>query len=121
MTASRTVLVVDDDPDIVDVIGMILENQGYEVLKASNGAEALRRLRGSPKPGLVLLDLMMPVMSGWEFRAEQMLEPALAAVPVIALSGDGSVAEKAASLGASGHLKKPLDFDTLVRAVGRHF
>jgi CheY-like chemotaxis protein len=113
------VLVVEDDPDIQQVLKFALEMAGYPVETAGDGAEAMRRLQAAP-PCLILLDLMMPVMDGWQFRAEQQRDPALAAIPVVVISADGRVPQKAASLGAAAYLRKPLDFDALVEVVRRH-
>jgi two-component system response regulator MprA len=89
------------------------------VQTASNGAEALRLLRSGARPRLVVLDLMMPVMNGWEFRAEQMGDPSLAQIPVVIMTGFGGAAEKATKLGAAGSLRKPIDVDTLFAMVRR--
>jgi CheY-like chemotaxis protein len=118
--AGRGVLVVEDDPDIQQVLRFALEAAGYPVTAAGNGAEAIRHLQAAAPPCLILLDLMMPVMDGWQFRAEQQRDPALAAIPVVVISADGRVPQKAASIGAAGYLKKPLDFDTLVEVVRRY-
>lgn len=121
MTADKPsglVLVVDDDPDICETLQTVLEVSGYRVAAAGNGREALRTLRSGVRPCLVLLDLMMPVMNGLEFRAEQSSDPAIAAVPVVVVSGDHGVAEKATAMGLEG-LSKPIDIDDLLQVVGR--
>src|SRR6185436_16404183 len=85
---SAFVLVVDDDADIRETIAGVLEDEGYGVAGAKNGQEALTWLRapGSPRPQLILLELMMPVMSGPEFRAAQEADPSLHAIPVVIVS-----------------------------------
>jgi CheY-like chemotaxis protein len=109
------VLVVDDDPDILDAICEILEAEGYRVHRARNGAEALERV-GSERPHLILLDLMMPVMDGLTFARllrERRLEPE---VPIVVISADGNP-QKAASVGARGFLAKPFDIEALLSHV----
>src|SRR5262245_6942739 len=95
----RTVLVVEDDAPTREVVGLILSSQGYATREAKNGQEALDRLRQGPPPGLILLDLAMPVMDGFEFRRRQLGDAALASVPVVVLSGLARAAGHAAALG----------------------
>jgi CheY-like chemotaxis protein len=118
--AAGCVMVVDDDADIRDSIGDILELRGYEVRRAANGREALERLREGPRPCVILLDLMMPVLNGWEFRAAQATDAELAAVPVVIISGDGSADQKAASVGVREYLRKPLELSAILEVVRRH-
>lgn len=113
------VLIVDDDPDIVESMQMILELEGYAVITSSDGERALEVLRRSDPPDLILLDLMMPGMNGAEFRAEQLKDPVLSSIPVVAISGDGRVQAKAAALAVRG-LAKPIALDTLLETV-RHY
>lgn len=114
-----SVLVVDDDQDICEVLVMILQANGYQAVAATDGADALAKLRsGCLRPCVILLDLMMPGMNGAQFRAEQMNDPALAAIPVVVLSGDGRTPEKASTIGLEW-LKKPVDFDALLTMVRR--
>jgi CheY-like chemotaxis protein len=113
-------MVVDDDADIRDSIGDILELRGYRVTRAANGREALERLRSGPKPCLILLDLMMPVLNGWEFREQQSTDEALKSVPVVIISGDGSADQKAAKIGVSEYLRKPLELSNILDVVRRH-
>jgi CheY-like chemotaxis protein len=114
------VLVVDDDPDIRDTIADVLSLRGYKVTCAANGREALDRLRDGFRPCVILLDLMMPVLNGWQFRAEQTRDAELASLPVVIVSGDGSTAKKAASIGVADFLKKPLELTTVLDVVKRH-
>jgi CheY-like chemotaxis protein len=113
-TRTRRILVVDDDPDIRAALEDALSVSGYEVAAARNGKEALQRLRSS-RCDLVLLDLMMPVMTGWEFREEQSRDPALAGVPVIVISA----ARSPAPIDAAAYLPKPFDLDRLLELVDR--
>jgi len=110
---ARRVLVVDDDPDILDALSEILEVEGYRVQRARNGREALQRLE-QELPDLVLLDLMMPVMDGWEFARS--LDPG-ARPPIIVLSADRNVSAKAKEIGALGWLAKPFELSELLAAV----
>jgi CheY-like chemotaxis protein len=111
----RLVLVVDDDPDILDAICDILEGEGYRVSRARHGAEALEKV-GEELPDLILLDLMMPIMDGMAF-AHALRERNIAeGVPIIVISADGNP-QKAASLGARGFLAKPFDIQALLDHV----
>ncbi len=117
------VLVVDDEPDVRDALIALLESDGYEAIGAANGAEALRLLREDGlKPCLILLDLMMPVKDGWQFRAEQLADPALAGIPTVIVSAaagrdESFVAEKLQAVAA---LRKPIDLERLAEIVGTH-
>ena len=113
-------MVVDDDADIRESIGDILELRGYQVSRAANGREALDRLREGPRPCVILLDLMMPVLNGWEFRRVQRDDADLAGVPVVIISGDGSADQKAASIGVQEYLRKPLELSAILDVVKRH-
>jgi CheY-like chemotaxis protein len=117
MTSSGYILIVEDDDDIREALTQILELEGYVVREAANGREALDISAREPIPSLILLDLMMPVMDGWQFRAEQLKDPRLAKVPVVVISADASVHEKVASFGAASVLPKPISLDRLLRAV----
>jgi CheY-like chemotaxis protein len=116
-----SVLVVDDDLAIREALIMALEDEGYQVAGAANGRDALDYLRQSPQmPQLILLDLMMPIMSGWDFRAEQEQDPSLAPIPVVVLSADRSIQAKAASVNADGYLQKPVDIVVLLDTVNQY-
>jgi signal transduction histidine kinase len=115
--SSRTLLVVEDDADIREALDGLLSMEGFHVSGCSNGREALDWLRASPKPDLILLDLMMPVMDGWQFRVAQKDDPELASIPVLALSADSTA--KAAAIDAEAYLKKPVDYDTLIDTIDR--
>jgi CheY-like chemotaxis protein len=114
---SPCVLVIDDDPDILATVEQILEIEGYAVLIARNGAEALGVL-DSQRPDVIILDLMMPVMDGWEFRRRLDGHPA-STTPVIVVSADRDIARKAATIKADGYVAKPFDLDDLLREVHR--
>jgi CheY-like chemotaxis protein len=112
------VLVVDDEPDLRELVAELLLSHGYNVVLAQHGREALERLC-EHCPDLVLLDLNMPVMDGWQFRAEQrrLLEPHLVNIPVLILTGAGGADQHAATLEAAGAIEKPFDPDRLLHAV----
>ena len=114
---TTTVLIVEDDFDLRDALVPVLEYDGHKVVSAANGQEALERLRSMPPPSLILLDLMMPVMNGEQFRAEQLRDPRLASIPVVVVSAHAHAAERAARLGAVGCLRKPLDIDAFLDEV----
>ncbi len=109
------VLIVEDDADLREMMAQLLSLEGFQAAAVANGREALEYLDGSHKPQVILLDLMMPVMDGWEFRRKQQANPALASVPVIILSALDQA--RAGNLDATAFLKKPLDFDHLLALV----
>jgi CheY-like chemotaxis protein len=113
----KRILVVEDDAATRDALSLILSAQGFDVQGAANGQEALALLRSGPHPDLILLDLMMPIMDGWQFRREQTRDPTLSAIPVVVLSADGNVQPKAAALRAAGYLQKPVEVENLLEAI----
>jgi CheY-like chemotaxis protein len=112
------VLIVEDDEDLRDMMAQMLTIEGFAATAVANGREALDHLRRAIKPHVILLDLMMPVMDGWEFRRRQQADPELAPVPVIVLSALDRT--RAAPVDAIAFLKKPLDFDRLLELVRDH-
>jgi len=111
------ILVVDDDPDILEALSEILEAEGYAVDRARHGQEALARL-DQRRPDLILLDLMMPVMDGWEFSQALHRRGDCEDVPVVVLSADRQAGAKAHVVGARGFLAKPFELNELLRLVG---
>ena len=109
------VLVVDDDPDILEAICDILGTESYRVSRARNGLEALERV-DAERPDVILLDLMMPVMDGVTFASVLRQRPEVADVPILVISADGNP-QRAASVGARGYLAKPFDIDALLAHV----
>lgn len=118
--SSSRILVVEDDVDFRKIVVEVLEQEGFRVHEAENGAEALARLRSPGKrTDLILLDLGMPVMDGEDFRHWQRQDPRLASIPVLVLSADLHARRKAAALGVSGFLSKPFELEQLVATVKR--
>jgi CheY-like chemotaxis protein len=116
--ASRAaVLIVDDHPDVRESLAEVLLECGIEAATAANGERALAHLRSAPPPRLVLLDLMMPGMSGWEMLAEMRQDPGLAGVPVVVLSGVADVHRQAGQLKVDGYLRKPIETALFVEIV----
>lgn len=113
--ASARILIVEDDPDILEIIHYILESEGFSVVTARNGKEALETLEKIEPPNLILLDLMMPVMSGEEFLRVWNASPKKRS-PILILSA-GNVPSLP---GVSGFVKKPIDLDSLIKVVLKH-
>ena len=111
---ARRVMLVDDDEDIRTVLSEALQDAGYDVTCAASGREALTQLRGGYRPGLILLDLMMPVMDGWQFRNEQLGQAEIASIPVVVISAvnPGKQLPEGTTL-----LRKPFDLDVMLAEV----
>lgn len=116
----RVVLIVDDHRDFRETLAEVLDDAGYRVGCAANGREALARLRQGPTPFLILLDLQMPVMNGWEFLRCRADEPTLARVPVIVISACADDPGTRSSLSDCQLLKKPIDLPALLELVAAH-
>jgi CheY-like chemotaxis protein len=113
------VLVVEDHADLREMLAVLLEAEGYVVRTARNGAEALTSLEEA-RPAVILLDLMMPVMTGDEFRQRQLADPRYRDVPVICMTAAHDGRERAESIHADQYFQKPVDFDRLLGAVREH-
>jgi CheY-like chemotaxis protein len=116
-TGARRILVVEDDLQLRESVSHTLRQEGYDVITARNGSEGLE-LAASEPPDLVLLDLMMPVMSGWEFRERQQRHPQLAAITVVVMTATPSL--EAAAIEAADLLLKPVRISDLLATVVRH-
>lgn len=111
-------MIVEDDVDILASLCELLQEEGYEIMSARDGQQALALLRaGSALPALILLDLMTPGKHGAAFRAEQELDPRLARIPVILMSADDQLDIKKFKVGLRYHIKKPIDLDSLLAMV----
>ena len=118
---NRLVMVVEDDTDVLSSIVEVLADNAYQPVGARNGSDALERLREMPsKPSVILLDVMMPVMDGWQFRLVQRTDPSLSGIPVVVLTAHGSAPEAAKEMGASAFLRKPVRLETLLATVQRY-
>jgi CheY-like chemotaxis protein len=116
-TAHCPVLIVEDDADLREMMAQLLSLEGFRTEAVANGRDALSYLEAGERPDVILLDLMMPVMDGWEFRRRQVQDPSIATVPVVVLSAVDPA--RASELGDTAFLKKPLDFDRLLDLVRR--
>lgn len=116
----KSVLVVEDDKDIRESIRDALEIFGVKVHDASHGQEALDLLDRIDPPCVILLDLMMPIMNGQQFYKKTQSDPRFSNIPVIVISADGNARQKAASMGVTEGIAKPIDIDTLYKIVCRY-
>jgi two-component system, chemotaxis family, chemotaxis protein CheY len=115
----RKVLVVDDNDDVRESFVMLLMMHGYKASGASSGFGALRRLRDGLRPAVVVLDLRLPGMHGWEVLDHMRDDPALASIPVVMVSGDVHEAHRAEEHGLQNFLRKPVDPEVLLQAIER--
>jgi CheY-like chemotaxis protein len=117
---NRNILLVEDDRDICEIVEQVLAEEGYTTVAVSNGAEGLAHLRSSaPRPFVIMLDLMLPVMDAWQFRAEQMRDAGLSDIPVVIFSANPKVTKHADALGAAAVIRKPPDLDELLGILDR--
>lgn len=115
--SKKRILVVEDDANIRDVLKLALEFEGFEVITAKNGKEGLVLL-DKTKPGLILLDLMMPVMNGWEFVEHLKNENLFKKYPVIVVS---AYSERAKAIDCKDFVLKPLELEDLLESVKRNY
>jgi CheY-like chemotaxis protein len=125
MRTAGNVLIVEDDPDVREMLSTLLATEGFHAVAAEDGLEALHLLRTVRRrapaiPCLVLLDLKMPRMSGKEFRRAQLGDPTVASVPIAVMSGASDLEQRAKALGAVATLAKPIDCDALMVVVRRY-
>ena len=113
--SAPTVFIIEDDPDTRDMLGKFLELEGYQVETAVNGRQALDRLQDGIDPAVILLDLMMPVMDGWQFRRHQVADSRLSKIPTIVVSAAGR--DRISQVSADAYLAKPIDMDELLTRV----
>jgi CheY-like chemotaxis protein len=110
------VMIVEDDRDTREMLGRFLELEGFDVHTAANGRQALDSLRAGDPASVILLDLMMPVMDGWQFRAAQVSDPKLSHIPVVVVTAAGA-REKIPPISADGWVSKPIDLDRLLATI----
>lgn len=115
---SKSILAVDDDPDLLEMIGMVLATEDYRVLTAMNGKEALEMITRE-MPSLILLDMRMPVMNGWEF-AQAFRAQYDDAAPILVVTAAQDAKVSADQIGAEGYLAKPFDIEDLIDCVRRY-
>lgn len=118
--AKPTVLVVDDDGDLLEVLREVLEEEGYRSITARNGQHALELLRAGEKPCLILLDLKMPGMDGEEFRRLQLADSRLADIPVVGFTGLSNGEAEARRLALASYLRKPVKLHQLLEAIAHY-
>jgi CheY-like chemotaxis protein len=116
MRSDKPILVVEDNAEAREALCLLLQSKGYQVRGVANGREALEALR-EIDPFVILLDLSMPVMDGWQFCAKQKLDPSLASIAVVILSSESALPEIASSLGAVDSFAKPVDLDALLSVL----
>ena len=117
----KTVMLVEDDDDERDALAALLEQEDYRVLQAPNGAVALKILEATPDAcQIILLDLMMPIMNGWDFRRLQKRRAELAKIPVVLMSAGAQIAFAVEDLDAAGYVTKPVEIADLIEKVERH-
>jgi two-component system chemotaxis response regulator CheY len=118
--AATRILVVEDDTDIRETVAELLMEEGYQVQTATSGRDALDRLAtAATLPDVILLDLMMPIMDGWTFYDHLQREARWAVLPIVVISADANVHEKAARLKPIACLRKPVGIDELLGVVAR--
>jgi CheY-like chemotaxis protein len=112
------ILVVEDDHDSRQLLAMLLEHQGHSVVTAQDGMQALNVAR-EHRPALILLDLMMPIMSGEEFRRAQLQDTRIRSIPVVVISAHHDARNIAKRMKAAGYVQKPLDYEALLDLCAR--
>lgn len=118
---NKRILVVEDTVDTQYLLSFYLEHEGYEVITATNGEDALKILKSSNElPAVIFLDLMMPIMDGPQFIAEQKKDRRLSTIPVVIMSAATDITDEALKLNASGYLKKPLRLEDLLRTSQKY-
>lgn len=117
----KKILIVEDDIDIRTAMSELLMDSGYEIATANHGQAALDLLDQDPHFDLILLDLMMPIMDGFDFRNRQKTHPKISKIPVIIMSADGHVSQKMQRALVTDYVKKPMDLDDLLRTIADKF
>lgn len=116
-----SVMLVEDDDDAREVLAAALEEAGYKTLRADNGAVALKLLQEHEGAcDIILLDLMMPTMSGWDFRRKQREDARFARIPVLLMSAGAHIATVAGELEAAGYVSKPVEIPELLQSIRRY-
>jgi CheY-like chemotaxis protein len=113
------VLIVEDDADVREALALLVEHSGYPAVTAADGRQALQLLGAGLRARLIILDLMMPVLDGWGFRAAQMRQPRFAAIPTVVCSAREDAGEQAEQMGALAGFVKPVDVDRVLALIER--
>ncbi len=116
----KKILLIEDDADNRELIRDLLQDEGYTVVVAENGRAALERLRANPDLAMILLDLRMPEMDGFEFREKQLEDPRIAGIPVIACTADANVESLIAKLRLKATIRKPFSAEHLLEVLRQH-
>ena len=116
---SHEILIVEDDSALREALAQVLSDEGYDLLSARDGLEAVNCLKNGNRPDVILLDLSMPVVNGWEFRMFQKRDPELARIPVVIITAGGYSREEVAWLEPSALIPKPVDLDVLLSVIRR--
>ncbi len=118
----KLILIVDDDPDLRATVRAVLENEGYRTAEAEDGREALAFIQGAEdKPALLLLDLMMPTMDGWQLRARLRADSALATIPIVIMTAHAGVLRAVSNAKPEPRvIPKPLDVERLLQIVATY-
>ena len=118
----RRILVVEDSPELQTLLKMALQEQGYRVFCSNNGKDALNYLKNSANPtDLILLDLMMPIMDGYEFRRQQLLDKKFSMIPVVVMTADENFSANDPAMRIKNYLKKPMELGNLTKIIDNHF
>jgi CheY-like chemotaxis protein len=122
ISKTRTILVVEDSPDIMLLLKWLFQREGFVVHCATNGKNALDLLDGLENlPNSIVLDLMMPVMDGFQFREQQLKNERLAEIPIVVMSADGHVEHKSQQLGGvEFYVRKPVEIQKILSAVNSY-
>jgi CheY-like chemotaxis protein len=116
----KKILIIEDDHSIRELLVELLRSEGHEVHSSENGSEALEFLKSHPLPDLIIMDLMMPVMDGYEFRAQQMKNKLWAQIPVVVMSAEASARDKVKKYGISDFLPKPVELDVILKTIKKY-
>lgn len=126
--SDRSILIIEDNKEILDSLKLALEEEGFNIRTANNGKEGLEKLTIQPLPCAIMLDLMMPVMNGWEFLEEMKKDSSFLSIPIIILSalGDKSsslknaLGDKSLKLNIQEYYQKPIDLNSLLSTIHKH-
>lgn len=115
----KTILIVEDEKDILFTLKEFLESENYHILVAENGFEAMQLLKTSGIPDLILLDMKMPVMNGWEFAIE-FLDKHDHQSPIVVITAAADAEQRAKDISAVGWVEKPFDLDVLLKTIKKY-